>query len=442
MKVSRRNLLRGAGGIAVGLPWLESRAQNAAPIKRFVGVYHPNGVFTPQWFPTGSETNMLLGPIHTSLERFKSQLMFTSGLDMSVAISGAGEQHQRGVGAFLTGAKLLNGNFVGNDGSRAGFADGASVDQLLLPLISAGATPISSLQLGVHTLLSNVAGVVSYSGSNQPLLPENDPRLTFKKLFTGSGSPPNEMDKIRLRRKSVLDAVRDQLSHAKKTVSASDKTRLDRHLTLIRELEMRVTAIPTGTCGAPADPGVTNFERELEMPNVSRLQIELMLLAFRCDLTRVATIMYSDAMNHLAMPFICDTANPNVCVTQDVHNLTHASDGDAIRIQVAWRDRWVADQVAKVLGGLDDLMENGVSALSRSLLLWGSDVSRGNVHAHDDMPFLLAGDGAGFRMGRSVRWTGGQYHNDLLTAILRGFGGTQNTIGDPAYNRGALSSLT
>lgn len=461
MKLTRRHVLRGAGGLLVALPALEAllpkaaRAQPAAAPKRFIGVYHPNGVFTfptvnptnpdPReewhWFPRGTETNFTLSRIHRPLERFKSKLLMTGGLDMSVAVSGPGEQHQRGVGAFLTGAKLDMGSFVGNDGSRAGYALGPSIDQTLVGLIGQG-TRIGSLQLGVHTLLANVAGVVSYAGASQPLLPQNDPRLTFRTLFMDSGMPPTEMDKVRARRKSVLDAVQDQLASLKKNVSTSDKAKLDQHLTLIRDLEQRVTALPTGTCSNPGDPGTIDYTAEMEMPHVSQLQIDLLLLAFRCDLTRVATIMYSDAMNHVAMPFICDTSTPQKCVTSDVHNLTHYSDSDPTRVQVAWRDTWIAEQIARILSGLEGISEtDGTNALDHSLLLWGSDVSRGNVHAHDDMPFVLAGGGAGFRMGRYVRWQS-QYHNDLLVSIVNGFGGSVTTYGEPTFCRGALGNLT
>jgi hypothetical protein len=449
MTLSRRQVLRGAGGLLVALPALESlqpraaRAEPTASKKRFIGVYHPNGVFTPQWFPTAgaTESDFTLGPIHRPLERFKSRLLMTGGLNMAVAVSGPGEQHQRGVGAFLTGQGLDTGSFVGNDGSRAGYAKGASIDQHLVPLIGQG-TRVGSLQLGVHTLLANVAGVVSYAGANQPLLPQNDPRLTFRTLFMDSGMPPTALDELRGRRKSVLDAVQDQLALTRKKVSTADKARLDQHLTLVRELEQRVTAPPAGTCTTPGDPGAIDYSAEMEMPRVSRLQIDLMLLAFRCDLTRVATLMYSDAMNHVAMPFICDTSAPPKCVTSDVHNLTHYSDGDPTRVQVAWRDTWVSEQVARVLGGLEDIREaDGSTALDHTLLFWGSDVSRGNVHAHDDMPFVLAGGGAGFRMGRSVRWQG-RKHNDLLVSIVNGFGGNVTSYGDPAFCDGALPNLT
>ncbi len=438
MKLSRRHLLRGAGGIVVGLPFLEAlapRVAHAAPVpqKRFIGVYHPNGVFTPQWFPTGSESDFTLGPIHRALEPWKSKLLFTSGLDMEVAISGPGEQHQRGVGALFTGAKLDSGSFVGNDGSRAGYALGPSIDQTLVDLIGNG-TRIPSLQLGVHTLLPNVAGVVSYRGSTQPLLPQNDPRLTFRSLFMDSGMPTTELDKLRARRRSVLDSVQSQLGSLKRTVSTSDQARLDQHLTLVREMENRLTALPPGTCQSPNDPGMIEFEREAQIPTVTSLQLDLLILALRCDLTRVATVMFSDAMNHISMP--------HLNINTDIHNLTHAADSDPSREKVATRDSWQAQMMATLLLGLESIQEaDGSNALQHTLVFWGSDVSRGNVHSHDDMPFVLAGGGAGFRMGRFVKWNN-VFHNNLLVSIINGFGGSISTYGNPAFCTGPLSNLT
>ncbi len=438
MKLSRRQILRGAGGIVVGLPFLEALAPRAAfaqsmPQKRFIGIYHPNGVYTPQWFPTGDENNFTLGPIHQALAPWKSKLLFTSGVDMQVALSGPGEQHQRGIGAFLTGAKLDTGTFVGNDGSRAGYALGPSVDQTIAGMISQG-TRVPSLQLGVHALLSNVAGVVSYRGPNQPLLAQNDPRVTFRTLFMDSGMPPTELEKLRVRRRSVLDAVQTQLAALKKSVSKSDQARLDQHLTLVREMENRLTALPPGTCQSPSDPGMVDFQREAEIPTVARLQMDLLTLAIRCDLTRVATVMFSDAMNHVAMP--------HLNITSDIHNLTHYGDGDPERLKVATRDTWQAGVLATLLQELDSIQEvDGSKALDHTLVFWGSDVSRGNVHSHDDMPFMLAGGGAGFRMGRFVKWTNA-YHNDLLVSIINGYGGNLSTYGEATFCRGPLSRLT
>lgn len=438
MKLSRRQVLRGAGGITLALPFLEAlaprvaRAQVAAK-KRFIGVYHPNGVYTPQWFPTGTETSFTLSPIHQGLAPYKSKVLFTGGLDMQVAVSGPGEQHQRGIGAFLTGARLDTGTFVGNDGSRAGYALGPSIDQTLVPIIGAG-TRLPSLQLGVHALLPNVAGVVSYKGPNQPLLPQNDPRLTFRTLFMDSGMPPTEMEKLRLRRRSVLDTVQAQLAALKKGVSKSDQARLDQHLTLVRDLETRLTTLPPGSCTQPTDPGTIEFQREAEIPTVTRIQMDLLTLAIRCDLTRVATVMFSDAMNHITMP--------HLNIASDIHNLTHYSDGDPTRAQVGTRDTWQTGVLANLMSELDSIQDDdGSKALDNTLIFWGSDVSRGNVHSHDDMPFILAGGGAGFRMGRYVRWSN-QFHNNLLVSIINGMGGNLTTYGDAQFCTGPLSNLT
>jgi hypothetical protein len=304
---------------------------------------------------------------------------------------------------------------------------------LLVGIIGQG-TRIPSLQLGVHALLPNVAGVISYSAATTPLLPQNDPRLTFRTLFMDSGTPQTELDRIRARRKSVLDSVQNQVVNLQKKISTADKARLDQHLTLVRELEKRLTMLPAGTCTKPNEPGTIAFDSEEQIPVVTQLQLDLMLLAFRCDLTRVATIMFSDAMNHIAMP--------HLDIRADIRNLTHYSDGDATRAQVAKRDTWQSGVLANILNELNSIMESdGTSALQHTLAFWGSDVSRGNVHAHDDMPFVLAGHGAGFRMGRYVRWDHAP-HNDLLVSIIRGFGGTATTYGDAATCRGPLANLT
>lgn len=433
-RASRRTVLRGAFGTTVALPFLEAlapRAHAATPAKRFIGLYHPNGVFTPEWFPKpgANESDFQLGPLHEPLAPWKAKLLLTSGIDMKVAVSGPGEMHQRGVGGWLTGASLGTGSFVGNDGSRAGYALGPSIDQVLVPLIGRD-SPVKSLQLGVHSLTPNVAGVVSYQGSNQPLLPQNDPKLTFRTLF---GTDSVVLDSLAAGRRSVLDAVRSQIRHLQTRVSASDRTRLERHFTLVRELEQRVTKVDPAACGERLEPSPVDFKSETQMQQVAQLQIELLVTAIRCDLTRVATIMVGDALNH--------TSIPHLDIRSDVHNLTHLSDSDADRAQVGIRDKWVAGLLARLLLDLEAIEEGqGGSALDHSLVFWGTDVSRGNTHAHDDMPFVLAGGGANFKMGRFVSWKNAP-HNDLLVSILNAFGADVTTFGAAEHCRGPLSNL-
>ena len=200
--LGRRRFLQGAVGTTILLPWLEAlgdgpsktaRAAEAGEVGRkiFVGLYHPNGVFTPEWFPTkgASDNDFTLGPIHAqALEPLRQDLLFTSGIDMPVAFAGTGEMHQRGIGGWLTNQKLASGQFVGNNSQKAGYAKGPSIDQIIARKFSQG-TLRGSLELGVHSLTNNVLGAVSYSDSEQVRLPELDPKVVFQWIFGGRGGP-------------------------------------------------------------------------------------------------------------------------------------------------------------------------------------------------------------------------------------------------------------
>lgn len=433
-RLNRRTVLKGAGGILVALPLLPdtARADGGTVPKRFIGSYVPNGVFTPQWFPTAgaNEQTFMLGAIHQPLVPYKDKCLFVQGIDMNVAIQGTGEMHQRGLGALLTGAKLNSGTFIGNDGSSAGWAKGKSIDQELVAMI--GQTSVPSLQLGVNAQERDVSGVMSYGGDAQPLLPQNDPAVTFRNLFSGTTGGPM-LDEVQKRRKSVLDAVLDQIAVVKRRMGTVDQSRLDAHFTKVRELEKRVTALPPGACPMPMAPGAIDPLQEAKMPEVAKLQLDLLLLAFQCDLTRVATIMWSDAKNHRGMSFLG--------INSSIHNITHYGDGDMGRLKLIDRDRWQMQQFAYILEGLKNITDpNGTTLLDNTLVFQGSDVSRGNVHSHDDMPHLIAGGAGGWQMGRFVRFAG-QQHNNLLVSILNAFGGQHTSWGDPAFCTGALRGL-
>lgn len=436
--MSRRQVLRAAGGIAVALPFLresEGRADGPSQPKRFVSLYSPNGVFPSWWFPTpgAAESDFTLGQSHAALAPFRDQVLWTSGIDMKCAVTGAGEQHQRGLGGLLTGTKIMSGTFVGNDGTTAGWAAGKSIDQEIVSLVGPGARA-NSLQLGVKVTERDVSGVLSYAGSAMPLLPQTNPQQVFRSLFSDSGAPPDELDRIRARRASVLDTVMGQLQTLQKRVGSEDRTTLEAHLTLVRDIEMRSQVFPGGviSCDKATMPPAVAYDTESAMPLVSRLQLDLLALAFACDLTRVGSVMFADAKNHIAMPFID--------VRSDVHNVSHLGDADPSRQGLGRRDTWVAEHLAYFLGRLREQSVGDQTLLDQTLVLWGSEVSMGNTHSHDNMPFLMAGGGAGFRMGRYVRYNGAS-HNDMLLSILQAYGGTQTRFGDAAFSNGPLANL-
>ena len=432
MKVSRRSMLKALGGLAVATPWLESFAQGAPP-KRFIALYHPNGVHLPKWTPVVSGTDFTLGASQTALQPHKADLLYVQGVDMSCAVQGAGEQHQRGLGGLLTGRKIEAGSFTGNDGTTAGWASGISIDQELVKVVGEGAR-VASLQLGVAAGERDVSGCLSYAGKATPLLPVNDPRATFARLFDINPMPNDMGEPLRKRRASILDAVRGQYASLKDRVSARDREQLDAHLEKVRALELRLTALPLPVlCQSATQPPETLWQTTKAMPEVAKLQLDLMLLAFSCDLTRVATVMFADAKDHISLPFLN--------IASDIHNLSHLSTTDPQREDLAKRDGWQAEQVAYILAGLKAQPVGGGNLLDHTLVFWGSEVSEPNIHSHANMPFLVAGHATGWKMGR-VLTTTTRPHNDLLLAMLQGFGGTQTTFGDPAFLTGPLTGLT
>lgn len=457
---TRRQFLLGAGGACVALPTLASLPAHASapPPKRFLFFFHPNGVDTNSFTPIagGSQTEFTLGASNAALAPWRDRLLWTSGLNMSVAVSGPGEQHQRGMGALLTGQGLASGSFVGNDGTKAGWALGQSLDQALVPVIGS-TTFIGSLQLGVNVRERDVSGVISYSGAGQPLLPQNDPAQTYRTLFFLDGPGRQAASTANLRRKTVLDAVGSQLASLRNKVSASDAQRLDQHLTMVRDLEKRIAALPEPPAAQPAtptpnepspappadgyaegcapssEPRVESPETVAAMPEVARLQVELAVMAFRCDLTRVITLSFGDAKNHVSLPFIN--------VPNDVHNLSHLGDADPRRAELRSRDEWVMRQIAFALERLDATREaDGSSLLDNTLMMWGSELARGNIHSHTNMPFVLGGGALGWQMGRYVPFSA-RPHNELLLSILRGFGSSAASFGDPAHCAGELTGL-
>jgi Protein of unknown function (DUF1552) len=445
----RRAVLKSASGVALALPFLESLAwaEEPVPVKRFVGLYIPNGVFTPNWFPVNvkSETEFSLNSTHTALSSLREYVLWFSKIDSSVALTGAGEQHQRGLGAMLTGAKLNTGNFVGNDGSTAGWANGQSLDQALVPLIASD-TRVKSLQMGAAAKERDVSGALSYEAANRPLLPQNDPRQIFKKLFMDSGVPTEKLDALQQKRRSILDSVLLSFNALRDKVTAAERLRLDQHASRVRELEKRLTS-STNTPGAcrvpntPPDPTSTYETTEADsklsgkagMQLAAELHRELLVTGFTCDVTRIATVMFSDAKNHIGMPFL-DVAG-------DVHNISHYGDSDPARLALAKRDVWAIEWLAGFMSALASIPEGSKTALDNTTIFLGSDVSRGNVHSHDDMPFLLAGRGSGFKMGRYLRPAASAQLNSLLLSIFRAHGATVDSFGDANFSRGPLAGL-
>jgi hypothetical protein len=219
-------------------------------------------------------------------------------------------------------------------------------------------------------------------------------------------------------------------------LSAQDRLKVDQHHTYVAELEHRLGAFgpPGQACAAPTEPPfMFSPEHEDNMDEVSRLQIDMMVMAFACDLTRVGTLQYSSGANNIRFPHLASFT--------DDHQLSHAGPSDTTSTG-EWADRkeWYVGELAYLMGKLASIPEGDGSLLDNTLIFWCSELSQGNTHSHANMPFVLAGGGAGFTMGRYVQYAS-KSHCDLLVSIMNAFGVEGSTFGDPAYCTGPLPGL-
>lgn len=445
--MSRRALLAGLGGMAATLPFLEgipdwllpygtARAAPGAPPRRFIVMWTPNGTVPDAWGASGSETNFTLSPILEPLTPHKRDILVLDGIDALSAYNGPGDAHQRATGQCLTGTELQEGNFVGAEGRSSGWANGISVDQAIAVHVGQQ-TRFRSLEFGVFNAGANVNSRISYSGPAQPLPAENRPRAMFERLF---GSPMENdagREERLARRKSVLDAVATRYQGVIPKLGAEDREKLDRHLTSVREIERRLDNVGSGAActvpAAPKDVGTSNLNL---IPEAGKLQMDLLVSALTCDVTRVATLMWMNSAT--------DKTYPWLDIHDAHHDLAHRGDNDMdAKDKLTRIYRWYAEQFAYLIAKLKSVPEGGGTLLDNTFVVWISEHSKGNIHDRHTLPYVAAGKAGGaVRPGRWVRYNGEVPHNNLWVSCLNMFGVEATTFGNPAYCTGPLSGLS
>ncbi len=446
----RRAFLHGAAGSALALPLLqqfEGRghaepgvADDGFPL-RFVVFFHPNGVWPQSWWPGGapSENAWDLSPSLATLAAHKDKLIVLDGVDMPAADAGPGEDHQQGMGAVLSGMPLQVGNFVGGDGSLAGWGDGITVDQVIAQHIGT-TTPFGSLELGVRASAfggSEVRTRMIYAGPAQPIAPIDDPVAAWATLFSELDMSPSDMAVLRNKRVSVLDTVAQQFAALENQVGTEDRIRLQQHAALVTDLEVRLANAPAlgEACLPPGAPAAIAPDSANTMDAVSALQIDMLVMALACDLTRVASIQYSNGMNHTQFPWIGSMS--------DGHGISHAGDDSpALVNEGIAREQWFATQFGRMLDRMAEIPEGDGTMLDHTVVLWINELAQGNTHSHQRMPFVMAGSAGGyFKTGRYMQYDHAP-HNDLLVSLQNAFGIEATTFGAPEFCNGPLAGLT
>jgi hypothetical protein len=444
--LSRRAVLRGLGGAALSLPMLEAmrptaRASVGTCPKRFIVMYTPNGTVPDNFWPTGSEEDFELSPILQPLSAHKQDLLVLGGVDMQSALFGPGDAHQKGTGQCLTGIELLEGDFPGDAGAQAGWAGGVSLDQHIASRIGIDTT-LQSLELGVAVLGSDNFSRISFKGANQPVPPENSPYTAYQRLFGEALADPEVFSRRQARRQMVLDLVKSDYDKLSARLGRADKDKLMAHLSAVDDLRLRLAQPQvqfSGIC-QPLDQGVAPLDplRVSNMPAIGKLQMDLIALSFACDLTRVASLMWSFSAADHVYSWLGDD------ITEGHHLLAHKGDEDTVKVEQNTRiNAWYAEQMAYLITKLKSMPEGDGTVFDNTVILWTNEQAKGNNHDRRGMPYVLAGSAGGaFRTGRYVVQPNIAPHNQLLVSLMNAMDIEGDSFGTTEYGTGALSGLT
>ena len=430
--LSRRTFLRGSGAI-VALPFLDAMAPAQTPIRQTAAspktrlgcFYVPHGATMDKWTPATTGTGFEFTEILKPLEPFREHVNIVSGLAHPyVAGAGgadvsAGANHTRAAAVFLTGA-------VPERGAQAHL--GVSVDQRAAAAIGQE-TPLPSLELSIEeAVLACEAAFscayrnsISWKSPTDPLPMQNNPRLVFEKLF-GDGDSTAERRARRQESRSLLDSVTAQVATLQSDLGANDRRRLTQYLEDVREVERRIQRaeasvrddlqLPDVPAGVPG-----TFQDHL------KLLMDLQLVAFQADITRVSTLMFARELS--------GATYPETDIRDPFHNLSHHSNDRGNMDRFARLNTYHMTKFAYFVERLKALPDGDGTLLDHALVLYGSSLSDGNQHNFSPLPIVLAGGASGqLKGGRHLQFPKDTHMSNLLLAMLDKVGARLDTFGD------------
>lgn len=426
LRLSRRAVLRGVG-VTLGLPWLEcmfpkrvsGNTREEKPPIRMAVLFMPNGVKQDSWTPEGVGKNFALSQTLSPLCELQDEIVVLTNL--------WNKRSAPGDGHYVKTAGLLTGTTINKTIGVNLNCNGISMDQVAARHVG-HLTPLPSLELGIEPVAVGVDGVVGYTrvygahiswrGPTSPLAKEIHPRLVYQRLLRAAdrdaGSAAND--------RRLLDLVMDDAKRLQKQLGTGDQRRIDEYLDSIRSVERRLDSLertdrepwqPRSSLDAVEEPEDRIPEKHAEHV---RLMIDLMVMAFQADITRVSTFMFGNSVSNINFAFLPGVSGAHHSISH------HQKEKDKLQ-QYELIARWHVEQMAYFLDRLRSVREGDGNLLDNSMVMFGSDLRDGNSHNPHNLPILLAGRGGGqIKTGQHLQYAEDTPLCNLYLSMLQAMG--------------------
>src|SRR5687768_2393758 len=406
--LARRTFLRGVGA-AVALPVLDSMfpafttrasARQAAKSPVRLGyVYTPNGIIgcsekSPRkfmWTPTTVGANFEFSPTMKGLEKYRKDIVVFSGLAQANgrALGDGPGDHARATATFLTGVHPYKTG-------GADFRLGVSADQIAAQEFGKH-TQLASLELALEQppLAGNCDSgytcaymSMSWRSETSPLPGEINPRMVFERLFGDGESTEPTARMARLEsQKSVLDYVTSSLTRLQGSLGAGDKRKLDEYLDAVRDIERRIQRAEEQNITMK----LPHMERPSAIPDdyeeYCKLMMDLQVIAWQTDMTRVTSFtMGRDGSNR---------AYREIGISDGHHSISHHQQDQERVEKLVKIDEMHTQLFAYLVDKLKNTPDGDGSLLDHSITVFGSSLSESNIHTHDELPTITAGNANG-----------------------------------------------
>lgn len=452
IKPSRRAFLRGIGGVTLALPFLESlgtsaRADNdgGAPRHAFFlrfgnGVQQADNGEPERFWPhaTGALTSAVMGDRDSDratgeLAAYADHLTLVKGTRYNFPGNGCG--HSGGGNQVLTAARVSD-----TPSGAKSLAMGESIDNYIARAFTVNGGEPMTLYTGPRR--GYIEEVLSYRGPRDLRSAEDDPWNAYQRMVgVGVGTLDRLLED---RRKSVNDLVREQMQDLlRKDLSAGDRQRLQLHFDSIRDFEVAACVLSEDEEQAMANlrgQGTLNDNRL----TVARLHMDLVALAFSCDMARAATLQVGDGNDQTEYTINGERLPNHHYISHRIYS--DGSDGDPIP-DADWLHHQIDRLHAQTFRHLlDKLDEAGI--LNDCVAVWTNDLGAGVSHSYRNIPWVIAGSAGGFlRTGQFVDLGGDVPHAHLLSTIATAVGVRKpgglpvDNFGDPSLPQGMIDEI-